>query len=239
MVIYRLFDDPIFPDPSEAESDGLLAVGGDLSPLRLLNAYAAGIFPWYGPGSPILWWSTDPRPVLFPAELHVPKSLRRRINSGCFSCTLDRDFASVIRACSRQPRPGQAGTWLVPEMIEAYEQLHRLGFAHSVETRLGGPEGEVVGGLYGVALGRAFFGESMFHTEPDASKAAFVYLVEGLARRGYHFIDCQQTTPHVLRFGAREISRGAFLQRLNEALQLPTEQHGWTRLESGPESAGD
>ncbi len=226
MAIYRLFDDPVFPDPAEAESDGLLAVGGDLSPLRLINAYAAGVFPWYGPESPILWWSPDPRPILEPAALHVPRSLRRTLNSGRFHFSFDRDFGAVIRACAAQPRPGQDGTWILPEMIEAYERLHQLGFAHSLEAR--DREGGLVGGIYGLALGRAFFGESMFHAVSGASQAALAVLLRHLGGRGYHFLDCQQATPHVLRLGAREIPRTEFLRRLNLALREPTEQGSWS-----------
>ncbi|HBR06084.1 MAG TPA: leucyl/phenylalanyl-tRNA--protein transferase [Desulfovibrio sp.] len=227
MAIYRLFDDPVFPDPAEAEADGLLAVGGDLSPLRLVNAYAAGVFPWYGQESPILWWSPDPRPILEPARLHVPKSLRRTLNANRFRFTFDRDFGAVIRACAEQPRPGQDGTWILPEMIEAYERLHVLGFAHSLEAR-DGEGGDLVGGIYGLALGRAFFGESMFHTVSGASQAALAVLMRHLGERGYHFLDCQQATPHVLRLGAREVSRREFLRRLNLALRQPTEQGPWT-----------
>ncbi len=215
MVIYRLFDDPVFPDPMEADPDGLLAVGGDLSPQRLINAYASGIFPWYGKQSPILWWSTDPRLVLEPAKLHVPRSLRRVLNRDVFQITYDRDFQGVIRACAAMPRPGQDGTWIMDEMVEAYVRLHEMGYAHSVEARL---EGKLVGGLYGVSLGRVFFGESMFHSRPDASKAAFVHLVRRLEGLGFRLIDCQQTTEHLSRFGAREITRAEFLSRLGRAV---------------------
>jgi len=200
-----------FPDPAEADSDGLLAFGGDLSLPRLIEAYARGIFPWFGPGDPILWWSPDPRLVLEPGALHVPRSLRRVINAGRFEISLDRDFAGVIRGCSKVPRREGLGTWLVPEMIGAYTGLFQAGWAHSVEARL---DGELVGGLYGVAVGRAFFGESMFFTEPDASKAAFVWLVRLLEHWGYGLIDCQQTTAHLLRFGAEEIPRCEFLEQL-------------------------
>ncbi|MEF2145898.1 MAG: leucyl/phenylalanyl-tRNA--protein transferase [Desulfovibrionaceae bacterium] len=223
-MIYRLCEEPIFPSPEEADSDGLLAVGGDLSPQRLINAYSCGIFPWYAHGSPILWWSTDPRLVLFPCELHVPRSLRRILNSNRFEVTYDRAFEAVIMACSRMPRPGQEGTWIVEEMVDAYLRLHDLGFAHSVEAWQGD---RLVGGLYGVAMGRAFFGESMFFCEPDASKAAFVTLVQRLEQEEYHMVDCQQTTAHLLRFGAREVSRRQFLQRLALALEQPTNRGMW------------
>lgn len=234
MTIYRLFAEPVFPDPSEADPDGLLAIGGDLSPRRLVTAYAHGIFPWYAEGSPILWWSPDPRLTLFPAELHVPASLRRVLNSGRFRFTLDAAFGRVIRACAAAPRPGQDGTWIVPEMIAAYEALHGLGFAHSAEAWL---EGELVGGVYGVALGGVFFGESMFHTVPNASKALFATLVRWLAGRGCSLIDCQQTTPHMLRFGAREVPRREFLRLVTEGLCVDALAGPW-RLETASEVCG-
>jgi leucyl/phenylalanyl-tRNA--protein transferase len=224
MTIYRLFSEPVFPNPEEADPDGLLAVGGDLSPERLISAYAQGIFPWYSSGSPILWWSPDPRLALIPNELHVPRSLNRILNSGRFSFSLDTAFDQVIRACARTPRPGQQGTWIVPDMIAAYERLHALGLAHSIEAW---QDGELVGGAYGVHLGRVFFGESMFYAAPDASKAAFVRLVRWLAKRGCELIDCQQTTAHLLRFGAREISRREFLKRV-DSLRAPALPGRWT-----------
>jgi len=185
--------------------------GGDLAPERLMYAYAHGIFPWYGEDAPILWWSPDPRCVLFPEELHVPARLMRTLKSGRFSFTVDTCFRRVIHACASVPRPGQDGTWILPEMEEAYERLHRLGHAHSVEVW---EDGELVGGLYGVLLRRVFFGESMFHFRANASKAAVFFLVEWLKREGVELIDCQQTTPHMLRLGAREIGRQDFLARL-------------------------
>lgn len=200
-----------FPPLWQAVDGGLLMAGGDLSPERLLYAYSRGIFPWYEESSPILWWSPDPRCVLFPEKLHVGGSLRRVLNSGRFVFSVDESFGTVIRACASMPRPGQDGTWIVPDMIEAYEHLHELGHAHSVEVWR---EDELVGGLYGVLVGRAFFGESMFHREPDASKAAVVHLVTWLKERGVEMVDCQQTTPHMLRLGAEEISRSEFAARL-------------------------
>lgn len=185
--------------------------GGDLSPQRLLYAYSCGIFPWYEEDSPILWWSPDPRCVLFPERLHVSASLRRVLNGGRFTFSVDTAFSRVIRACASIPRPGQEGTWLVPAMVEAYERLHLLGHAHSVEVW---QDGELAGGLYGILRGRAFFGESMFHLRPDASKAAVVHLVSLLRERGVGVVDCQQTTPHMLRLGAQEISRREFLALL-------------------------
>ena len=229
-MIYRLFEEPVFPDPEEAEPDGLLAVGGDLSPQRLLTAYASGIFPWYCEDSPILWWSTNPRLVLLPGSFHLPRSLRRVLNRGEFSFTMDERFGDVIRACATAPRPGQDGTWIVEEMVEAYTLLHRLGYAHSVEAW---KDGELAGGLYGVSLGSAFFGESMFYRVPDASKAAFAVLVRQLFGWGFSLIDCQQTTHHLLRFGAREMQRFRFLAALRRAMDEPTREGRW-RLEPIP-----
>ncbi len=219
MSIFVLSDDPDdlrFPPPSLAGPEGLLAVGGDLSVPRLLSAYSQGIFPWYDAASPILWWSPDPRPVLFPAEFHVPRRLERVVRQKRFDIGFDTDFPAVIQACAGVRRPGQRGTWITRAMVRAYIDLHRAGFAHSVEARL---DGRLVGGVYGVALGRAFFGESMFHLEPDASKAAFVALVRRLEDLGFHFIDCQQTTAHMARFGSREMPRAEFLSLLSRALR--------------------
>ncbi|MFP4168877.1 MAG: leucyl/phenylalanyl-tRNA--protein transferase [Desulfonatronovibrionaceae bacterium] len=224
MTVFYLGTDPVFPPPEMAEPDGLLAVGGDLSEKRLLAAYAQGIFPWYCEDTPILWWCLSPRPLLFPPELHIPKSLRRVLNSGRFRITFDSAFKQVICGCARVRRPEGEGTWIRPEMIRAYEQLHKSGYAHSVETWEGG---ELVGGLYGVSMGRAFFGESMFHLRPNASKAAFVHLVRALHKWGFHFLDCQQTTAHVIRFGAQEVELGAFKDYLKRALQYPDFRGVW------------
>lgn len=229
--VFRLSDEPIFPDPSLAEEEGILAVGGDLSAERLLRAYAAGIFPWFNEGSPILWWSPDPRLVLYPEELHVSASLARTLRRGRYRVTADQAFGRVIRGCSRTERPGQDGTWITDEMIAAYEELHRLGFAHSFEAWSGD---ELAGGLYGVGLGGAFFGESMFALSPDASKVAFVRAVEFMKRRGVELVDCQVRTDHLMRLGAREIPRAAFLERLDELLAKPTMRGAW-ELDS-PES---
>ena len=203
-----------FPPVEQALPEGLLAVGGDLTVERLLLAYRNGIFPWYSPGDPILWWSPDPRLVLLPGDLHVPRSLRRTLNGGRFRFSLNRDFIAVIHACAADRR--QSGTWLVPEMIAAYIHLHQAGYAHSVEVW---QDGRLAGGLYGVALGRCFFGESMFHRVRDASKAGLVYLVRHLAPLGFELIDCQVATAHLARFGAREMPRREFLQRLHRALK--------------------
>lgn len=224
MPLYRLPREVAFPDPRDAEPDGLLAVGGDLSPERLVAAYAAGIFPWYGPGNPILWWSPDPRLVLLPEQLHVPRSLARSMRRGRYRLTADAAFSQVIRACAAVERPGQDGTWIVGEMVEAYERLHALGLAHSFEAWEGD---RLAGGLYGVSLGAAFFGESMFSAGPDASKAAFVRAVEHLRSAGVQLIDCQVRTDHLVRFGAEELPREDFLARLEVALEAPTRQGRW------------
>jgi len=188
--------------------EGLLAVGGDLRPERLLEAYRHGIFPWYSDDQPILWWSPDPRAVLFPDKLHISRSLKRSLRPGLFSVTLDTCFRDVMQQCAgpRTQYP-EGGTWITAEMLEAYTRLHELGYAHSVETW---QEGRLVGGLYGVALGGAFFAESMFTRVPDASKVALVSLVRQLQAWGFHIIDCQQASPHVLRFGVEEIPAETF-----------------------------
>lgn len=224
MAIYRLGREVAFPDPALAEPDGLLAVGGDLSPERLLAAYAEGIFPWFDERSPILWWSPDPRLVLEPERLHVSRSLRRTIRRGVYRVTADGAFDEVIRRCAGSPRPGQRGTWITREMVSAYVRLHRLGFAHSFEAWEGE---ELAGGLYGVSLGGAFFGESMFADRTDASKVAFVRAVEWLAARGIRLVDCQVRTEHLVSLGAREIRRSEFLVRLAAALDAPTALGRW------------
>lgn len=212
-----------FPDPRAADDAGLLAYGGDLSPERLLSAYSQGIFPWYNE-DPILWFSPNPRMVLCPCDLHVSKSLAKRMRSTPYVLTLDRDFSGVIEACARIPRPGQDGTWITRDMIDAYVELHRLGFAHSVEAWQGT---ELVGGLYGVSLGRAFFGESMFALESDASKIAFARFAQQLEAWGFEFIDCQVETDHLARFGAVNWSRDRFLDALAEALRSKTRRGPW------------
>ncbi|HET9554425.1 MAG TPA: leucyl/phenylalanyl-tRNA--protein transferase [Anaeromyxobacteraceae bacterium] len=224
MPLFRLPREVAFPDPRLAEPDGLLAVGGDLSPERLLTAYALGIFPWFNEGSPILWWSPDPRLVLYPARLHVPRSLARTLRRATYRVTTDTAFERVIRRCAEAGRPGQDGTWITGAMARAYVRLHEQGFAHSFEAW----EGEaLVGGLYGVSLGAAFFGESMFADRPDASKAAFVRAVEALAGWGVRFVDCQVRTDHLVRFGAEEISRERFLEELAGALEVATRRGPW------------
>jgi len=225
MPVYQLPDEPLFPSPDEAEPGGLLAVGGDLSLIRLLRAYAMGIFPWYSDEDPILWWSPDPRLILEPSKLKVSKSLRRVVKKGQFSVTFDRVFDRVIGKCATARRRGGEGTWIVDDMIRAYTELHRAGFAHSVESWDGT---ELAGGLYGVSIGKAFFGESMFTQAKDASKVALVYLADMLAAWQFDFIDCQITTDHLLRMGAHEIPRTAFLQRLARAVTHRTRRGRWT-----------
>ena len=223
MTVYRLDERLAFPPVEEAEESGLLAVGGDLGPDRLLLAYRSGIFPWYE-RNPILWFSPDPRMVLLPAELRVPRSLAKTLRKGLFRFSLDTAFDRVIEACARTRRPGQRTTWITPAMRRAYGELHRLGFAHSAEAWLGE---SLAGGLYGVSLGGAFFGESMFATAPDASKAAFVRLVEQLRAWGIDLIDSQVHTEHLARFGAEEWPRRAYLRALDKALQKPTRAGRW------------
>jgi leucyl/phenylalanyl-tRNA---protein transferase len=215
MPVFRLTEELIFPNPELAEEDGLLAVGGDLSEDRLLLAYSMGIFPWYTDGPPVLWWSPDPRLVLIPAELNISRSLRQVINKGLFTIKMDTAFAEVIRNCAEIRREGQQGTWITEEMVEAYIRLHHAGYAHSVESW---QNGELVGGLYGIALGSAFFGESMFAKKSSASKIALVTLAEYLRALDYSFIDCQVTTEHLKSLGAREMPRRKFLRMLKEAL---------------------
>jgi len=205
-----------FPHPSQAGPDGLLAVGGDLSPERLLAAYRQGIFPWYGPGSPILWWSPDPRLVLYPHNIRISRSLRRVLNSGRFLITADLAFEKVVEYCARTPRKGAWGTWLVPEMIDAYIRLHHMGIAHCFEAW---DQGRLAGGIYGVALGRVFFGESMFYRVANASKAALIHLCSFLKEQGFLFMDCQQTTGHMLRLGAVQIDRAVFLDQLESGMR--------------------
>ena len=224
-MIPWLRGDAAFPPVEKAlkSPNGLLCAGGDLSAERLLAAYARGIFPWFSEGDPILWWSPDPRMVLFPEELRISRSLRKTVKHGVFEIRLDTSFRKVMESCAG-PRDGQAGTWIVDEILDAYTQLHEMGFAHSVESWR---EGRLVGGLYGVSLGRAFFGESMFARETDASKVALVHLVERLRARDYSVIDCQQNTAHLASLGAREIPRAAFSQLLQESIQYPLSGERW------------
>jgi len=215
-----------FPPVESALRDpnGLLAMGGDLSVERLLDAYRLGIFPWFNPGEPILWWSPDPRMVLVPQEIRVTRSLAKRIRNGGFELRVDTAFADVMRACSA-PRDGALGTWISPAMVAAYTRLFDAGYAHSVETW---HDGVLVGGLYGVAIGRMFYGESMFSRMPDASKAALVHLARQLQQWNFGLIDCQMETPHLASLGARTMPRTVFTARLAELVNLPHRLGPWT-----------
>jgi len=203
--------------------NGLIAVGGCLSTSRLINAYRHGIFPWYNQDEPILWWSPDPRLILFPNRLAISRSLRKTIRKKIFSITFDQAFSKVISACANTRKEG-LGTWITDEINHAYNELHWLGIAHSVEAWL---DGELVGGLYGLALGRVFFGESMFHSKTDASKVAFATLVEQLKAWGYQLIDCQVHTSHLVNFGAEAIDRNYYAQLLNQHCNKPVAQSAW------------
>lgn len=222
---YVLSDELFFPPVVRASREGLLAIGGDLSVPRLLLAYQSGIFPWPSEGLPMLWFSPPKRAVISPSGLHVGRSLRKVASRGVFEVRYDTAFAEVISACSAIPRRHESGTWILPEMIDAYVRLHREGFAHSVESY---KDGRLVGGLYGVSLGGCFFGESMFSREDDASKVAFVKLAERLTGWGFTMIDCQVQNDHLERFGVEVIPRAEFLQRLSSALTLETRRGPWT-----------
>lgn len=219
-----------FPPLETASEEGVLCVGGNLSPGMLLSAYAQGVFPWFNERDPIVWWSPDPRFILIPTELHASATMRKIIKRGRFELSLDRAFGDVIRACSSVPRHGQRGTWITSDMVEAYERLFELGLAHSVEAWL---DGRLAGGLYGISLGSAFFGESMFSLAPDASKAAFIPFVWSLAEAGFTLIDSQVRTDHVAGLGGRSVARADYLRRLTEALEAPTLKGPWHELLSG------
>ena len=224
MPIFRLSEKISFPPPQYAEPEGLLAIGGDLSKKRLLLAYRMGIFPWFSEGDPILWWCPDPRLVLYPAELKISHRLSRTIRQGAFGVTCDKAFDRVISACAQTKRNDRQGTWILDEMIEAYCTLFESGYAHSFEVW---QEGIMVGGLYGVSLGGCFFGESMFSEVSNASKVALFTLCEFLKRLSFDFIDCQVTTPHLVRMGAREIPRSLFLKELEKTMKRPTLRKRW------------
>lgn len=216
MAICRLNESIVFPPPEHAEAYGLLAVGGDVRVERLLAAYRHGIFPWPVEGIPLAWWSPDPRFILYPSELKIPKSLQRVLRKRTFRFTIDHCFSEVIHSCRSVKRPEQPGTWITPQIKKGYIALHEAGYAHSVEAWM---DGKLVGGLYGVCLGRCFFGESMYAVKPDASKCTFVRIVEALRAQGCPLIDCQVPTDHLARFGAQEIPRGRFLKELKTGLQ--------------------
>jgi leucyl/phenylalanyl-tRNA--protein transferase len=224
MPIFLLSDEIKFPPAHLARKDGLLAVGGDLSQDRLLLAYKMGIFPWYSESEPILWWSPDPRLVLYPNEIKVSKTLKKVIQKDIFHITIDQAFNQVITSCARIRLQNNEGTWIVDDMIKSYCELHESGFAHSVEAW---HEGELAGGLYGVSLGRCFFGESMFTRISNASNVAFVFLTEYLKKLSFDIIDCQVSTEHLINFGAREIPRNDFLKQLEKAFRFPTKRGRW------------
>lgn len=226
MPVYLLDRTDTFPPATEAEASGLLAVGGDLRPSRLLRAYSEGIFPWYSEGEPILWFSPDPRTVIETDRVRIGRGMRRTLAAaGNLELTMDTAFARVIRACARVRRAGQSGTWITAEMIEAYERLHVAGYAHSVEAWAGD---RLVGGVYGISLGGYFAGESMFHLVSGASLLALVALLRQLAAWDVGVFDCQMHTPHVGRLGAQAWPRGVFLRRLREALDRPTRRGRWS-----------
>jgi len=224
MPVFALPDKHIFPPPHLASPEGLLAVGGDLSPGRLLAAYRQGIFPWYAEGDPILWWSPDPRMVLYPNEFNPSRSLKRTIRRQIYQVSFDTAFDQVIHNCGRLRTENGEGTWITPEMAAAYIQLHTLGYAHSVEAW---HDGQLVGGLYGIAMGRIFFGESMFSTMSDASKVCLYHLITYLLENQFHLIDCQVPTDHLARMGARNISRKIFMAQLKNALGYPSHKGVW------------
>ncbi len=233
MPVYLLTDKLVFPPAEGASREGVVAVGGDFKPERLLLAYSQGIFPWPTEGMPLLWFSPDPRFVLRPRAVHVGRSLAKVVRRGTFEIRFDTAFEEVIRACGLVPRPGQDGTWIQEDLIEGYVALHRLGYAHSIEAWR---DGDLVGGLYGVSLGSCFFGESMFAIDPDASKVAFLTLLAHLDRWGIGLVDCQVKTEHLTRFGAQEIPRKTFLAELRERLPHPTKRGVW-RAELDPRAA--
>lgn len=233
MRIPFLTDKLVFPSPDRATPEGIVAVGGDASPERLLLAYRSGIFPWPHEDLPLLWFSPDPRYVLVPEQAHLGRSLRKRARRGIFEVRTDTAFTEVMRACSASPRPGQNGTWITPELIEGYTKLHALGYAHSIESW---QDGQLVGGLYGVSLGGMFFGESMFARAPDASKVAFATLLGNLVAWGFDLVDCQAPTAHLERFGAEEWPRRRFLRVLRMSLERPTRRGAW-QFELGPAEA--
>ncbi len=223
MPVFRIDERLIFP-PVHLAEDGLLAVGGDLRPERLMLAYSKGIFPWYGENLPILWHAPDPRMIMTTTDLIVQRSLRKAIRKKPYELRMDTVFEQVLQGCAEAPRPGQSGTWLIPEMVEAYVELHRMGLAHSFEAWRGG---ELIGGCYGVSLGAAFFGESMFTRGPDASKIAYTACVNQLHACGIGLIDCQVHTEHLERFGAYEVPRLEYMELLHVALDQPTRRGRW------------
>lgn len=224
MPVFLLSDAIEFPPPHLASRDGLLAVGGDLRQERLILAYKMGIFPWFSDGDPILWWSPDPRLVLYPSEIKISKTLNKIIKKNVFNVTMDMAFDEVINQCAQARLQKKQGTWIVKDMIDAYCKLHKSGFAHSMEVW---QQGELAGGLYGVSLGKCFFGESMFTRVSNASNVALVKLAKYLSELSFDLIDCQVATEHLIRFGAREIPRKLFLTQLETSLNAPTQRGNW------------
>lgn len=224
-MILWLEENQAFPPVDRAlrEPNGLLAAGGDLSVPRLLDAYRHGIFPWYSEGQPVLWWTPDPRMILVPSELAIARSLRKRLRKSDYEIRADTSFTEVMRACA-EPRAEEGGTWITAEMLTAYASLHRAGYAHSVETWI---DGKLAGGLYGITIGRVFFGESMFTRSTDASKIALAHLARQLERWQFGMIDCQMTTPHLASLGAREIARKDFMRALSELVNYPARTGAW------------
>jgi len=225
MPVYLLTDELLFPPPEGASPEGVVAIGGDFAPERLLLAYSQGIFPWPTEGFPLLWFSPDPRFVLRPEDTLVNRTLRKQLRRSPYRITVDTAFDEVICACADVPRPGQSGTWITDELISGYEELHARGFAHSVEAW---EDDELVGGVYGVSLGGVFFGESMFAARPDASKIAFVTLMGNLCEWGFDLVDCQVHTRHLESLGACRVARGSFLARLHQSLEKPTRRGTWS-----------
>jgi len=225
MPVYQLHNTPNFPPPNLADRSGLLAVGGELAPNWIIQAYRNGLFPWFSEGEPIMWWSPDPRLVLFPDRLKVSKSMRPLLNQNKFGVAFDSDFEAVISACAHAPRRGQDGTWITSAMMDSYISLHEMGIAHSVEVL--NDSGELAGGIYGLAIGKCFFGESMFSKASNASKFGFIKLVEWLKQKGFSLIDCQVSSEHLISLGAEEIPRSFFLELLNSAIEKPGTTGRW------------
>lgn len=230
MPVYLLPEEPVFPPAFEAEEEGLIAIGGDFSTDRLLTAYASGIFPWFIQDGKPYWFSPDPRMVLYPEQLKISKALNRVIRSGIFEVRADTDFKSVIRHCAQTKRSHEPDTWISDEFIDGYVNLHKKGFAHSFECYY---KGDLAGGLYGISIGKVFFGESMFHLEPNASKVALFHLVQKLLEWEFHFIDCQVETEHFFRMGARLIPRSEYLILLEQAIRFPTRRGFWSEDDPG------
>jgi len=231
MPIYMLTDELRFPPPEGASPEGIVAIGGDFRPERLLLGYAQGIFAWPSEGLPLLWFSPDPRFALVPQHAHLPRKLRKLMRKEPYEIRFDTAFDQVIRRCAETPRAGQRGTWITDELMEGYEALARIGYAHSIEAW---QDGKLVGGLYGVALGKVFFGESMFALAPDASKCAFATLLGQLVAWDFKLVDCQVHTEHLERFGAEEWPRALFLKQLRQAASLASKPGPW-QLEIGTE----